>query len=114
MNDDKDWKQACDELFEASDLYSELRDGDVILVPMRVEKPKMPPNYVGIRPLHVEKTSIGQSGRAALMLLTDARWTCSMCERYRAFRDIPNEGYCECEGRVKAWREVCGANFRER
>lgn len=100
------------EMWEEADLLEMSRTGDILLVPMKVKKSK--PDTIELRPLHKElKTATGQSGPGALYLLFKARETCSMCSRYRAFRDIPDEGHCDVEGRVEAWRETC-VNFRSR
>lgn len=103
-----------EEMWEEADLLKLTRTGDILLVPMVAEK--RAPETITLRPIHEELTrriGIEQSGPAALYLLHEARETCSMCSRYRAFRDYPNEGHCECEGRVEAWRESC-VNFKSR
>lgn len=101
-----------EEMWEEAELLKDVRTGDILLIPMRVKKKR--PDAIELRPLHPElRTATAQSGTGALFLLFHARETCSTCARYRAFRDIPDEGHCDCEGRVLAWRESC-INYRIR
>lgn len=100
-------------IFDGAALFETMRDGDIILVPMRVGKPAAPNRSITITPLQKDAVSIWQTGPDALILLNDCRWTCSMCRRYQPFRDIPNSGYCECERKVMAFQESC-VNFKGR
>ena len=106
------WEEAREEMWEEASILDEARTGDILLVPLRVKKRNA--ETIELRPMHPElNTGTERSGISALYLLHNARETCTMCQRYRAFRDYPNEGYCECEGRVEAWRESC-INYKSR
>lgn len=105
-------QEAREQMWEESTLLDDARTGDILLVPLRVKKRNA--ETIELRPIHPELTTgTEQSGIGALYLLHKARETCSMCLFYRAFRDYPNEGHCECEGRVEAWRESC-INYKSR
>lgn len=113
MTEEKsEYQKAREEMWEEASILDEARTGDILLVPLRVKRRNA--ETIELRPIHPElKTATEQSCIGALYLLHHARETCSMCQRYRAFRDYQNEGYCECEGRVEAWRESC-INYKSR
>ena len=110
---EKEWAAAVDQFSWGACLFSEIRDGDILLVPMRVGKPATPERTITITPLAGDSPSLWQSGPPALQNLEDCQRTCSMCSRYRAFRDIPNQGWCVCQNLVSAFQNQC-INYKDR